>query len=180
MIFTGEETQWKGAYGRAKRMPDQPDNPDFVATVSHWLITHPQGHPLWTQYNLCGLRLAEYPNMPPPNKQFPEATHEISLVVLNPEYGPYTPEKIAEYADRSSPKYGKLPFLTPINIAWQMTGTDEECRKLVSASAFGITTGLLWPETADAPERVRAAWNGSLTATLAHLRNEPHEAFGNV
>ncbi len=172
--FDGTETEYTGRYGSAQKMPVL-DAPLFVATVAHWLVTHPQGHPFWSQYLLAGVSLSEYPGMPPANLQFPGATHEITLAVINPEGGLLTLESTATYWTPGSPNEGKLSVLQPINIAWQMTGTDDECNKLVTGCAWAIVNGVLWPETGDAPERVRNSWSESLKLTLKHLRGEPHE-----
>lgn len=38
----------------------------------------------------------------------------------------------------------------------------------------GVVYGLLNPETADAPERIREAWLAACVRTLAHMRGEEH------
>lgn len=172
--FTGDEQEFEGPFGKAIRIGTWRDNPDYAATVDHWLITHPQGHPLWSQYLLVGISLAEYPNMRPPVINVPGATHEIMLAVLHPDEGTQTAETLKQYSTPGNPKYGRLQFLTPINISWQFNGTDEECIKLLNACTWGVVNGHLWPETSDAPFRVRHIWADSLTKTLAHFRGE-HE-----
>lgn len=177
--FIDEETEYTRPGGRsAVRLPVPEGEPVFAATVGHWLITYPPAHPLWSQYYLSGIRLMPLDGFGPAKLQFPGATHEIMLVVLHPDYGPYTVESMAKYSTPGSPEFQRLPLLTPINIAWQFAGTDEECRKLMQAAAWGVVANILWPETADAPEYVRSGWDYSLTETLKHFRGQPHDAGG--
>ena len=172
--FTGTEEEFVGRAGTSLRLPLDRSRKDYACTVASWLLTQSKAHPAWTQYSLCGVKLAWTPGFPPPRLQFPEATHEIVLVVLDPRAGTQTPETMRRYADTNDPEYGKLPILTPINIAWQFEGTDEECEKLVAAAAWGVANGVLWPETGDAPTYIRNSWAGSLKLTLSHLRGIPH------
>lgn len=165
--LTGHETQFDGDYGHARSWP-LIDHPAAAETVCQWLLTHPQGHPLWSQYLMAVVRLTDNPDFPPPSRQFPGATHELLLVALNPDKGPYTPDTMDRFIDTG------LPYLTPVNIAHQIEGTDDEARKLAAYAAFGVTVGALWPETADAPDRIRAQWKTSLVKTLAHIRSEEH------
>ena len=163
-------TEESGPFGRAEQLK-VPDQPDAAETVCHWLITAPAYHPLWSQYQLCVVRLRDnLPGFPPPHHQFPGSTHELIVIALNPEHGPHTPESIAErYRDGKG-----LPYLTPVNIAHQIEGTDAEARELAAMAAWGVVNGHLNPETADAPERIRDEWKGSLVKTLAHIRGEEH------
>lgn len=165
--LTGRETEFNGAYGRARSWA-VPDHPSAAETVCQWLLTHPQGHPLWSQYLLAVVRLSDNPDFPPPKRQFQGATHELLVVALDPSEGPYAPDTMDRFLD------GTLPFLTPVNIAHQIEGTDAEASQLAAYAARGVTVGALWPETADAPDRVRAQWKSSLVKTLAHIRGKEH------
>lgn len=169
--LTGTETSFKGGYGHAELVP-LPDIPEAAETVCSWLLTAPMAHPAWSQYNLAVVRLREMPGWPPPKRQFPGATHEFLVVALDPEQGPYTAENMKRFIDGE--QAGRLPYLTPVNIAHQIEGTDEEARRLAVYAAWGVTVGALWPETADAPSRIRGEWKSSLVKTLAHIRGEAH------
>lgn len=155
----------QGAYGTAVRC-DLPDRPDAAETVCQWLLTAPGYHPLWTQYALIVVRLRDdVPGFPPPHRQFDGATHELLVLALQPDH-PRTPESFAA----GEP----LRFLQPVNHAHQFEATDAEMEDLADLAAQGVVHGVLNPETADAPERIRAAWLMSLTKTLAHGRGEEH------
>lgn len=165
------DTAFKGPYGRAVSVP-LPDIPEAAESVCTWLLTAPKYHPAWTQYLMAVVRLTDHPDFPPPRRQFEGATHELIVVTLNPEHGPYTPENMRRYYQ--GPEAGRLPVLTPLNIAHQIEGTDEEARHLAAYAAWGVTAGVLCPETDGASEYVREGWKVSLVKTLAHIRNEAH------
>ena len=172
--FTGEETVFTGEYGSAEKLTVNPADKNSAATVACWLLTHPQAHSSWSQYMLVGLRLGDYPDMPPAILQSPKNTHEIMVFVLNPEEGPYTSENLLKYSTPGDPEEGELPILSPINIFWQFKGTDDECNKLTIAASWGVVFGILWPETGAAPQKIRDNWAKTFELTLRHLRGEPH------
>jgi hypothetical protein len=168
---TGAETTFHGNFGKAELWVADPSRPDAAAAIATWLLTHPQGHPLWSQYLLGGVTLRELEGFPPPQKQFPEATHEIFVVALDPSRGPYTVETLNRFGGADP-----LPYMIPINIAHQFAGSDEDCRKLTAAAAYGVTGGMLWPETSDSPMRIRADWEAGLNLTLEHIKTGGHDA----
>jgi hypothetical protein len=159
----------EGPYGLAEQVPPG-DGPEWAETVCTWLLTAPQAHPLWSQYMLCVVRLRDgIPGFPPPERHFDGATHELLVVALNPERGTL---KVADM--ERFQRTGRLPYLTPANIAHQTEGTDEEASRLAELACTAVVNGWLWPETADAPERIREDWKASLVKTLAHIRGEVH------
>ena len=160
-----------GPYGRAERLPI-PDVPTAAQTVDHWLITAPAFHPVWSQYTLACVRLDDLPGWPAPHHQFEGTTHELLVVALNPEHGPYDRAAMDGYAQRG----GGLPYLTPVNIVQQHIATDDEMRQLCWLAARSVVHGYLWPETGDAPGLIRDAWLTSMVRTLAHIRGEPHDS----
>jgi hypothetical protein len=163
------ESPIKGPCGTAIEL-EMHDEPAYAQTVSHWLLTAPPYHPLWSQYAMACVRLDDHPDFPPPRRKFAGATHELVVVVLNPEHGPYDEAKMRGYGRAG----GGLPYLTPVNHANQFIATDAEMRELTAMAAWGVVNGHLNPETADAPERIRASWLTSMTKTLAHIRGEVH------
>jgi hypothetical protein len=169
--ITGSETSFKGPYGRAASVP-LPDVPDAAESLCTWLLTAPKYHPVWTQYLMPVVRLRDIDGFPPPKRQFPGATHELIVVALDPEHGPYTAESLLRYM--TGEEAGGLPYLTPANIAHQVEGTDEEISHLAAYAAWGVTAGMLNPETGDAPGYIREGWKVSLVRTLAHIRDEAH------
>jgi len=167
LVKPSEAREHSGIYGTAVKM-DVPDIPEMAETVCHWLITAPAYHPAWSQYLLVVVRLRDLPGWPEPYLQFPGATHELIVITLDPDHGPYTADLPQKYAT------GGLPHLTPINVAEQIEGTDAEAEELASLGAWAIVTGRLEPESSNGPERIRAGWKASMVKTLAHIRGEEH------
>ena len=159
----------EGLHGTAERIA-LGDGPQWAETLCSWLLTAPWAHPLWSQYDLIVVRLRDgMPGFPPPKRQFDGATHELLVIALNPEYGPFTPASLRKFADK-----GSLPLLTPVNIAEQVEATDDEAAELAELAARSVVNAQLNPETGDAPDRIRMNWKASLVKTLAHIRGEVH------
>lgn len=155
-----------GPYGTAHRIPPANYRDSAPAAVDAWIITAPDRHPLWSQYLLDVLSLADFPGIPPARKHSTDATHELIVVALDPDHGPYNA------ATAGQP--GSLPFLTPVNISEQVTATDEQARRLTQLCARAIVDGHLNPETGDAPDRTRAAWSDAIHQTLEHQHGPTH------
>lgn len=164
-----EPDELTGAFGTARRVPRDHYQGSHPAGLDSWIITAPCWHPVWSQYNLGVVSLADHPELPPAKRQRPDATHELSVFALNPEAGPYDARHLPE---------GGLRFLTPVNIAEQFTTTDETARHLAFLCARAVVDGVLTPETGDAPDRIRAAWHSSIHQTLAH-EHDPHHGRPN-
>ncbi|MFJ5059044.1 hypothetical protein ACIP96_06445 [Streptomyces nigra] len=155
-----ELDELSGPYGTARHIPDTySTNP---ATVCGWIITAPCWHPVWSQYRLGIVSLADFPDLPPAKLHRPGVTHELSVVALNPEHGPYDA--------RSLPADG-VHYLTPVNIAEQITATDEQAAQLALRCVRAVVDGLLCPETADAPDRIRAQWRDSIRQAIEHMND---------
>jgi hypothetical protein len=156
----------EGHYGHAERI-ELTGRPTEAETVCHWIITAPSYHPLWQQYILAVVRLRDgQPGFPEPFHKFAGTTHELLVMAIQPDEGPYTAEQLQGM--------DAVPYLTPINIAEQFIATDDEMADMAGLAAAAVVHGALCPETADAPDRVRHSWLVSLTKTLAHLRGEVH------
>lgn len=157
-----------GQHGAALRVP-RTHYTDKPATLDAFIITAPGWHPLWTQYMLALITLADAPGMPPAVKDHPGVTHQIITLALDPDHGPYTPQHVADHS---------IHILQPGNIGAQFTATDPEALNLIALCAMGVTAGVLNPETSDAPDRIRAEWAQSIQRTLDHGR-DPHHGTAN-
>jgi hypothetical protein len=157
-----------GPHGTAVRVP-RSHYTASLATIDAWIITSPGWHPLWSQYMLAVITLADVPGMPPAVLERPGSTHQMHVMALSPEHGPYTPGSVAE---------GTVHFLTPTNIGEQFEASDEQALELSVLCARAVVDGVLNPETADAPERIRATWAQSIRRTLDHAR-DPHHGAAN-
>ncbi|MEU2992568.1 hypothetical protein ABZ772_19770 [Streptomyces griseoincarnatus] len=158
-----------GPYGTARRIPPANYRDSAPAGVDGWIITAPHA-PLWSQYMLDVISLADFRGIPQATKRFPDATHELHVVALDPDRGPYDATTVGPP--------GSLPFLTPVNIAEQIITTDDQARRLAQLCAKAVVDGVLTPETADAPDRIRTQWRTSIRQTLDHAR-DPHHGHAN-
>lgn len=164
MNEASEPAEWSGPYGTAKRIP-RANYPDTTTTLDAWIITAPIWHPLWSQYMLALITLADVPGMPPAVIERPDATHQVIVMTLNPEHGPY---------DATTVREDTLRFLRPGNIGEQFTATDDQAREIAALCVRACVDGVLSPETADAPDRIRAAWRSSIQKTVDHDRDPHH------
>lgn len=155
----------QGQYGSAAPL-EVPDVPSAAETVCMWLLTAPGYHPFWSQYLLVVVRLTDdLPGFPTPQHAFEGTTHELIVLVLNPDGGEQTVESVnGAYAAGRTP-----PYLYPQNIGEQFIATDDEMRKVASLCSQGVVHGVLNPDTDG-----RAGWLPAITKTLAHVRGETH------
>jgi hypothetical protein len=127
-----------GPYGHAIKQdllpPSERPNPDAVASMDRWILYLPQGSPAWTHYMLSGASLADFPGVPPAAKRFPEATHEVIVAAIDPDF---PKEKLER---------GGVKLLTPLNYAFQVVATDAAFNRLLKHLALGLINGELTPE----------------------------------
>lgn len=145
------------------------DVPRWAAAVSAWLITSPHFHPAWSQWILAVNQLRDMPNLHPAVLTFEGASHEISIVALNPD-------KPAAIGDLADPAW-KMRYLLPVNINYQFTATDDEMRYVCALMCWSISAGHHTPEPAfsGGPDSDWGrGWLASITKTLAHFRGEVH------
>ncbi|MFF3891356.1 hypothetical protein [Streptomyces sp. NPDC001914] len=163
-------TEASGPCGTAVRVPAEThaDNP---AVLDQWIITAPCWHPVWTQYLLGLISLADLPDTPPAHLQRPGMSHELVVFALNPEHGPYD-------AAAFTSQHAAECVLTPVNVVEQFTSTDTQARNLTALCAKACTDGILTPETGDAPDRIRATWRSAIRQTLDH-DVDPHHGRAN-
>jgi hypothetical protein len=158
-------TEFTGPYGTAHRIPHANYHDQNPAALDAWIITADCWHPTWSQYLLAVVTLADIDGIPPANKRGTDVTHELLVIVLNPEHGPY---------DAATATTKTLQHLTPVNIAEQFTTTDDQARTLTELCARACVDGVLTPENGDAPDRIRAYWRSTIRQTLDHDHHQEH------
>ena len=157
-----DATELTGPYGTAHRIPraNYTGNP---AALDGWIITADHWHPLWSQYLLSLVTLADVEGAPPANKRSAEVTHELTVLALDPDHGPY---EAATYGTSD------LRYLTPVNIAEQFTATDDQALRITHLCVRAVLDGRLTPETGDAPTLIRSWWHAHITQTLEHPHHQ--------
>lgn len=156
-----------GPYGTARRIPRAHYAAEWPATLDAWIITASCWHPFWSQYTLAVITLADVPGMPAAVVEQPDMTHQIIVMAMNPDRGPYTPDSFAEKT---------VQYLTPGNIGEQFPATDDRAVEIAELCVRAVVDGVLNPETADSPARVRALWSQTIQRTLDHDPNPGHSA----
>lgn len=137
---------------------------DLPALTGRW-------HPAWPQFVLIVVHLREQDGEAPPVLAFPGATHELSVMALNPG----DPAKVHTAADFAQGGFrGIGGWLSPIDVTHQFTATDEEMTDLAEMAARACVDGMLNPSTDDAREYLREHWLTACVRTLAHMRGEEH------
>jgi hypothetical protein len=142
-------------------MPSAAEDPNGV-TISRWLLTLPGQCLLWSHYLLGIVSLADAPGVPPANKIYPEATHEIMLIALDPEGKP-------------TPTGGRWITLTPLNFVHQLDGVSPELLvRLAEMLARALVDGHLLANPTDYVGGCDL-WTQTIRQTVEHLQTGGHE-----
>jgi hypothetical protein len=153
-----------GAAGSATQVVYEPspgDRPDWLATVSMWLLDCPGQSPAWHDYRLSIVHLRPITGTKPAAKRYSSSTHEVVLCALDSDKHP-VPDDPATWE-----------LLSPLNVCEQIELPDDEAaRSLLRSAAQAVVAGLLpaepWMSGAVEP------WRTSLLKTAAHYRGEAH------
>jgi hypothetical protein len=148
----------RGRVGRAWRL----STPAHPACLAAYLVHRPGAHPCWSCYYIAVAHLRDESGLGPAKRQFAAATHEFQIHSLDPDH-------MAE-PDPSVPVEQLRP-LTPPDLVFQFTGTDEEAERLVADAAHVICIDASVSPDSD----FRAWWLRALPTTLEHYRAGGHE-----
>lgn len=166
---------YRGAWGSAHELPMVPPRDGMreqEATLAHWFIASPPAHPIWPHYTFCCVHLRDVEGQTrAPTLQFPDASHEILLIALNPKLGPWSAENVIEkmLAPRT-----EAAWLTPLNLAEQLhNATDAQAVALTLMLARAMVDGMVPIEPADVPGG-RDRWRRVIAATMEHLQTGGH------
>lgn len=157
--------QMVGKYGRADRVPLS-NFPDAPAQLISWIVTAPGWNRFWSQYMIAVVSLADFPGHEPAHLQYPEATHELLVIALNPDHGPYH----AETTTQDNP----VKYMLPYNVVEQFTTTDERAIEICHGLTHAVVEGMLCPETIESPTAVKGSWARAISRTLDHYRDPSH------
>lgn len=160
------EPTFTGTFGSAYKVtlpaPAERERPAMQASLVSWFLHMPGSHPFWSCYLLSLVHLREIEGAPPAFKRYPDATHEIHVIALNPEKSP-KPDDMTTWQ-----------CLTPINVVEQFEAkSDDDAVLMLEQLARACVDGLLYVE----PQGVRGArerWTTTVTRTAEHLRLGGH------
>lgn len=101
-----------------------------------WLLHIPEATPFWYLYICAVVHLRPHEGSPAPKLQFPEATHEILVLALDPHTSIINREDMRN-----------VVVLTPENYALQFTARDDEhAMQVCQAFAQALVEGQVWVE----------------------------------
>ena len=138
--------------------------PDWDATLSLWIISAPQSHPLWWWYTLSVIHLRPIDGVKPATITLPGASHEFILVALNPE------EPVPDLDAMERGDFRSICSLTPPNLVEQFeVRNDAEALRFGEMAVEAIVHGIVSPDTDH-----RAVWRRMIPETARHLREGVH------
>ena len=152
-----------GPYGQATEVIlDLPiQKKDWEACVSCWLLYCPGQSMAWDRFLFSAIHLRPIEDVKPAVINLPNASHEVILVALNPDYMP----------DPNDTETWHM--LLPINVMEQVELPDDQAaRSLMRACVVAVVHGSLPAEPALAG--AIEPWHTTLIKTSAHFRGEPH------
>lgn len=78
----------EGSAGKCWTMNLDTLPPLLKPTLGAWILELPKQSPAWSYYFLSVISLADFPDIKPAVKKYPEAQYEILFFALNPNYEP--------------------------------------------------------------------------------------------
>lgn len=109
-------------------------NKGTIAGLPRWIM-HLPGQAIWSNYCMTGCSLADFPDVPPAKKHFPQATHEIQVMAIDPDFPKENLDK------------GGIAPLTPMNYVVQLAAdSDDKVVVLLEKLAVMFVNGQLIAE----------------------------------
>jgi len=158
MIESSRDPDLKGPPGRyAYRLNWEAEKKPH-AGLAGFVVFATGYHPFWSEWLVMSCHLRDEPGVPPAKKQFPEATHELQIVALDPESVVYP----------DSAKKSKVKHLTPVDQIVQVVATDQEMIRIVELAATAIVSCNCSPD-----QDYRSWWKPAVENGLKHMRGKP-------
>lgn len=137
------------------------------ASVANWFVNGPF-HPLWRWWYVSCIHLRDIPGGVPTSMSFPEATHEMLILSLNPgddlEH-PVPPD--IDALEAGSTKLEAMPgILVPPDLTHQVRlDSDEQAAEITGLMVEHMVAG-----TASPDQDFRPWWETVLDTTARHYR----------
>lgn len=160
-----EPPTFKDNFGQAWRLRLLPigerGRPDKDATVGVFLVQAPYAHPIWSYWVVSIIHLRDIVGVKKAHLQFPEATHELAIVALNPE---------EQLPSLDITVNWKIHRLTPTDVIEQFkVSNDAIADQILELSIMRIIDGTISPD-----EDWRAVWKVCIEMTAEHFNNNLH------
>lgn len=126
---------YTGVDGNAAWELDRKLFTEGTAVTVAWVLQLPTAHPIFKQYLVSCISLADITGIPKAIVHLPGATHEIAVYAMNP--------------DDENPTLQKLPsILQPPNFVGQfIAANDAEAYSRTNATVFEVMVGVLLIDT---------------------------------
>lgn len=135
-------------------LPEEFKHPAQAASLAGWLVHQPGVHPHWEYWLLSVVHLRDIEGIDPAKKAFPEATHELTILSLDPDIGVPDPDK---------PE--KFRYLMPQDLVKQIASTDADAIKIAGGMIDIVIAGKMAMDS-----DYRGSWSTLIDNTLTHLR----------
>jgi hypothetical protein len=114
------------------------------ANLDAWLIFTPQAHPAWQYHLLTLIHLREIPGAPPAELLKPGATHQITLLSIDPDFNyQLNPQDFNTLRHLLSPADYEKQVILP---------DDKQAREVVSTAVEKCVNGELIPDPDGRPQ----------------------------
>lgn len=164
---------FSGTWGDIHELPPLPapkGAPEKDATLQYWFLHAPRAHPIWPQYLFFVVHLRDVDGQTKvPFRRYHDSTHEVMLLALNPERGPWTLETVIEKMQAGR---GGIPHSGELRPAAAPRVTDAQACQLTALLARGPVDGHVPIEKDDWGGRAR--WEEVIEATLEHIVTGTH------
>jgi hypothetical protein len=152
-----EKPTAESKYGKAWRI-DVTKMSSQHTTIVGWILHCPWAHPMWANYALAIVHLREAPGIKDAHKKFPEATHEIQVLALHPDWNgdPYA-----------------LSMLMPPNLIEQATFIDD----IAASQWLGDRIQQILRAELSPDSDYRKAWQILVKTPDAKLEYRPYVRF---
>lgn len=139
-----------------QRAANPDPRPEQDATLAMWVL-HSKQHPAWEWYWLTFIHLRPMPEQShPPILHFPAATHEMTLLAIDPAHAP--------------PEPGSFHILSPANVVAQVTcSSDELALAVFDEFPLAAVRGFLPIEGLYDNVNRSLLWRESFDSTLEHV-----------
>lgn len=150
----------KGPAARAWRIEFDPKNVLTPLQMGAYLVHAPASHPMWPWYGIQAIALKDHPTTGQPcHVHFPGASHEFTVLALNPEKPLPTP-----------PNPAGFHFLEPADQCVQVIlADDDQARQMIGLVIRAVCEGVLIPD-----QDWRSYWRTTLANTAEHIRLGEH------
>lgn len=151
----GRGRAWRVNWTTARAVQSHPD-----ATVASWLVHAPGAHPFWDHYVFSIIHLRKTEGLPAPNLAYPDATHEMMIVALDPGESLPDPKTMIT-----------MHYLRPVDFHEQCKlRNDADADKLLEVLVTLAVDNILSPDT-----DYRDAWTAAFWKTAHRLCHEDAE-----